>query len=75
MILGMVWIMYLLQEATGFKGIRDIVVIGFAINEMMSLIENFGLMGIPIPKPIMQCLDVLQNRENEYQIGGSENAE
>ena len=43
--------------------IKDATVIGFIVNETISLIENAGLMGIPIPKAIEKGIDVLKNEE------------
>lgn len=48
--------------------IRDTVVIGFMVNELFSIVENAGLMGIPLPKIIIRAIDVLQSRVDEAQI-------
>ena len=32
--------------------------------EVFSLIENAGLMGVPIPAVLTKAIDVLKNREN-----------
>ena len=42
--------------------IRDAVVIAFIANETISIIENAGLMGIPIPAAIMRAIDILKNK-------------
>ncbi len=44
--------------------IRDAVVIALCINESISLLENFGLMGVPIPSVIRKALDVLKQEDN-----------
>lgn len=41
--------------------IRDAVVIGFAVNELLSIMENAGLMGIPLPKALSEAVDILQS--------------
>lgn len=46
----------------GISYIQDTVVIGFIANEIISLIENAGLMGVPIPKVIINAIDVLQKK-------------
>ena len=38
--------------ATSF--VRDAVVIGFICNETISIVENAGLMGLPIPADILK---------------------
>lgn len=45
--------------------IRDAVVIGFITNETISIMENAGLMGIPMPTAIRKALDVLKTKEQE----------
>ena len=45
--------------------IRDGVVIAFIANETISIIENAGLMGIPIPPVIINAIEVLKKKEGE----------
>ena len=45
--------------------IRDAVVIGFVVNETISIIENAGLMGVPIPPAIMEGIEVLRKKVGE----------
>ncbi|SDY12915.1 phage holin family protein [Eubacterium barkeri] len=44
---------------------RDAVVIAFCINEALSIIENMGLMGVPIPDVLTKAIDVLKEKETE----------
>lgn len=44
--------------------IKDAVIIAFVANESISIIENAGLMGIPIPGVITKAIDVLK-KESE----------
>ena len=53
---------------TGF--IRDAVIIGYIANETISIIENAGLMGVPIPEAIKKAIEVLQQKGSEDD-GGS----
>lgn len=46
----------------GANFIRDAVVIAFVANETISIIENAGLMGIPIPVVITRAIEVLKNK-------------
>lgn len=45
--------------------VRDSVVIAFISNEVLSIIENLGLMGVPIPKVIMNAIEVLRHKAKE----------
>lgn len=45
--------------------IREAVVIAFCANEILSIIENAGLMGVPIPKVLTKAIDVLRSKDDE----------
>lgn len=47
----------------GSSYVRDAVVIGFIANEIISIIENAGLMGIAIPPVITKAIDILKKRD------------
>lgn len=49
----------------GTEFIRDAVVIGYIANEIISIIENAGLMGVPIPAAIEKAIEVLQSKGEE----------
>ncbi|MCI6496467.1 MAG: phage holin family protein, partial [Anaeromassilibacillus sp.] len=51
-----------LDIVAGTNFLRDTAVIGFIVNETLSIIENAGLMGIPIPKAITNVIDTLKNK-------------
>lgn len=40
--------------------IKTATVIGFIVNELMSIIENAGLMGIPLPDVLKKGIDLLK---------------
>lgn len=42
--------------------IRDAVCIGFCTNEILSIVENLGLAGVPMPQAVVEALEQLQNR-------------
>ena len=46
----------------GTTYIRDATCIGFCVNELLSIIENTSLMGIPYPPAIKKGIDVLQKK-------------
>ena len=47
--------------------IRDCVVIAYIANETISIIENAGLMGIPIPSVIVKAIDVLKSKAEDVK--------
>ena len=49
-----------LDTLMGTEYLRDAVCIGFIANEGLSIIENAGLMGLPLPESICQAIDVLK---------------
>ena len=51
-----------LDLVMGSNSIRDAVIIAFVANETISIIENAGLMGIPIPAAIMRAIEILKNK-------------
>ena len=61
--------------------IRDAVVIAFITNELISIIENAGMMGIWIPKVLVRAIEVLKKRAEKAEedimetLGASEEAE
>lgn len=46
----------------GTTYIRDAVCISFCLNELLSIVENTSLMGIPYPPAIRKAIDVLQTK-------------
>lgn len=54
-----------LDLTIGTNFVRDATVIAFIANETISIIENAGLMGVPIPKVIINAIDVLKSKAEE----------
>ncbi len=47
--------------------IRTMVIIGFVVNEALSIIENSGLMGIPLPTVVNKAIECLKGElADEY---------
>lgn len=44
----------------GVTFIRDGVIVAYITNELLSIIENAGLMGVPIPAPITNAIEKLK---------------
>lgn len=47
----------------GTNYIRDAVVIAFCVSEALSILENAGIMGVPIPSVITKAIEVLKKEE------------
>lgn len=56
---------YRLDLAIGTTYIRDAVCIAFIANELISIVENAGLMGLPIPSIITKAIDVLKTKSEK----------
>ena len=67
MILLIVLIAYRLDLAIGVNYIRDAVIIGFIANELISIVENAGLMGVPMPSVITKAIDVLAKKAEKEE--------
>ena len=57
-----VLIAYRLDLALGVDYIRTAVIIGFIVNELISIVENAGIMGVPIPGVIAKAIDMLKQK-------------
>ena len=44
--------------------IRDATCIGFCANELVSITENAGLMGIPLPRKLVDAIEVLRGESD-----------
>ena len=71
MILLLVWIGVLLDNATGVNYIRMAVVLFFVGNEGISLLENLGLMGVPFPAFLRRALEALRDQGDKGEEGGN----
>lgn len=68
-ILIMVIVGNLLDTTLGTTFIRDGVAIAYLANEVASIIENVGLMGIPVPAPLSAALDLLKKKGDKNNGG------
>ena len=46
--------------------IRDVVIYSFLANELLSIIENMGLMGVPLPPVLENAVSIL-NKKGDKQ--------
>lgn len=67
MILLIVLVACRLDIMLGTNYIRDAVCIAFVANETLSIIENAGLMGVPIPSVITKAIDVLKSKSEDSE--------
>lgn len=56
-----------LDAVIGSNFVRDAAVIAFICNETISIIENAGLMGIPIPAVVTKAIEVLRQRAEKTE--------
>lgn len=54
--------MFRVDLMLGINYLRDLCVIGFALNELISITENAGLMGIPLPSAITKAIELLNKK-------------
>lgn len=54
-----------LDLVMGSSFIRDAVVIAFIANETISIVENAGLMGVPIPGVVKKAIEVLKSKAEQ----------
>ena len=54
-----------LDISLGTSYIRTATIIGFIANEVISIVENAGLMGLPLPAVITKAIDILKNRSED----------
>lgn len=62
MALAFVAIAYRLDVLLSINYLKDAVCIGYIANELISITENAGLMGVPIPQPIINAIDILKKK-------------
>lgn len=51
-----------LDKVMSVEYIRTAVIIAFIVNETISIVENAGIMGIPIPNVITKAIEVLKDK-------------
>ena len=67
MMLLFVLVAYRLDLVIGTDYIRNAVIIAFIANELISLTENAGLMGVPLPAVITNAIEILTKKSEESE--------
>ena len=53
-----------IDRLLGTAYVRDAVCIGFCANEILSIVENLGLAGIPMPEAVTKAMEQLQHKKS-----------
>ena len=56
----------------GTTYVRDATCIGFCVNELLSIVENTSLMGVPYTDAIKKAIDVLQKKAGKMNEDASD---
>ncbi len=59
-----------LDMLLGLNYIRDALVIAFILNEVISITENAGLMGVPMVKPLKDAIELLKDKTDDTTADG-----
>jgi toxin secretion/phage lysis holin len=66
MIFVMVALAHQVDSALGTKNMfRDATIVFYMANELLSIFENAGRMGVPVPDRLMQAVEVLKGKSKE----------
>ena len=68
-ILLLVLVAHRIDLVLGISYIKTAAVIAFVINEVISIIENAGHIGIPMPEIFKKAIDLLHNKAGEDEFG------
>ena len=68
MILGFVLIGNRLDILLDTNYVMNTICIGYAMNELISIMENAGLMGIPLPAVVQEIVEVLSDEDSQKKI-------
>ena len=69
-IFAMVAIAHLVDSALGDQHVlRDATIFFYLANELLSIIENAGRVGLPVPTPIQRAVEVLKGKGDQSGNG------
>ena len=67
MILFIIVVIVQVGKVLNVDWLRNATIIGFISNEFISIVENAGLMGMRLPKPVFKAIDILNDKEKENE--------
>ena len=62
LILVIVAVSVVAEDMLGIPAVREMVIMFFAVNEALSILENAGAMGLPLPEKLKQALLQLRDK-------------
>ena len=71
---GMLLVVYIaccLDAFTASNYVRDMAVTALIANELVSITENLGLMGVPLPKVVTGAVEMLMRKEESDDQAGN----
>lgn len=68
MIIILVAIGHRIDLMFGTEYIMSGICIAFMVNELISIVENAGLMGVPIPAILKKAIDILDSKKEDESI-------
>ena len=71
LLLCVVAVAHLVGQATGIAEIRSFVIGFYIANEGISILENAGKLGVPLPKKLIDVLEQLKSKEEEEDATNS----
>ncbi|WP_458457444.1 phage holin family protein [Pseudobutyrivibrio sp.] len=57
--------MYRVDLLLGLDYLRNLCILGFVLNEIISITENAGLMGIPLPAAVTKAIELLNSKSKD----------
>ena len=60
-----VGIAYALDQLTGYEVLRSVAIIFYVANEGLSIVENLGNCGVPIPAVLARALEQMKDKAEE----------
>ena len=58
----------LMDDYFGIDVVRNSIIIGFSANELISVVENAGLMGLPLPTAITNAIEILKHNAETKEV-------
>jgi toxin secretion/phage lysis holin len=58
---------HMMDVALGYDGhmLRDATIFFFLANEALSILENVGRIGVPVPRTLQKAIDILRDKSGE----------